>query len=185
MLPIKHKKNILKKSMPVIAAALLIAVGAIGYMAYSGTAIFSDQSPTQETTNAPNQPLSEEALGVEPAKQSDPTSNSAKSNTDSPDQTIPDGELIEITVAQRNEDAYAVRTLIKKITNEGTCRLVMKSRQKSYTETAGVQATASSSTCKGFNIPLDQLGKGTWTIQVTYSKGSITSKATKEVIIDA
>lgn len=117
---------------------------------------------------------------------SDPSSNSAKNpdKTDDPAQST--NKDIQITAAYVNNDVLQVRTLIPKVTAEGNCTIqVASSGQVVYSSSAGVQALSSSSTCKGFDVPLSSLGPGTWTITVTYTAAASTSTATKEVIIDA
>ena len=91
----------------------------------------------------------------------------------------------DITAANQDELSLHVRTLIQTVADSGTCTLTMTGPQgKSYISTVDVQALPSSSTCKGFDIPLDKLRSGTWTIRVDFNNDSLTASASKEVVIE-
>jgi hypothetical protein len=60
----------------------------------------------------------------------------------------------------------------------------MKSTQGlSHTAAAGVQALSSTTTCKGFDIPLDQLAPGAWIITIDFSNDSLIASTSKEITI--
>ncbi len=118
----------------------------------------------------------------------DDTTNSAKNTADddeSSGSTNSDSKL-SITAAFINGSTFDIRTNISKVTDAGTCSLSMKrDGGGSYSDQAGVQALPSSSTCKGFDVPMSALSSGTWSITVIYENGSVSSTATKEVVINA
>ena len=91
---------------------------------------------------------------------------------------------MDITATNQTDTTLQMRTLIQTVTNSGTCSLSMKSTQgATYTATAGVQAQSSTTTCKGFDIPLTQLTSGTWTISINFSNESLTASTSGEVTI--
>ncbi|MNY56713.1 hypothetical protein D3C86_1928200 [compost metagenome] len=55
---------------------------------------------------------------------------------------------------------------------------------KTYTATVAVQALPSSSTCKGFDVPLDNLSSGAWTIKINFNNDELTASTSKEIIIE-
>lgn len=90
----------------------------------------------------------------------------------------------EITAANQDESFLHVRILIQTVASNGTCNLTMTGPQdKTYTSTAAVQPLPSSSTCRGFDVPLEKLSSGTWTIKVDFNNDSLTASASKEVVI--
>jgi hypothetical protein len=53
-----------------------------------------------------------------------------------------------------------------------------------YSTSVDIQALASSSTCKGFDVPLSQLSSGTWNISIDISVGSKTGHITDQVKVE-
>jgi len=90
----------------------------------------------------------------------------------------------EITSANQDTSRLRIRILIQTVTSDGSCTLTMQGPDgKTYSATAGVQALPSTSTCKGFDIPLSQLSSGSWTIKLTFSNTNLTASATKAITI--
>lgn len=91
---------------------------------------------------------------------------------------------MEITAANQNNSILQIRTLIQAIVSTGECTLSMKGPHgATYAAKAEVQALASSSTCKGFDIPLEQLATGVWIITVDFNNPELTTSAIKEIEI--
>ncbi|MFZ2835777.1 MAG: hypothetical protein WAZ21_00450 [Candidatus Saccharimonadales bacterium] len=112
--------------------------------------------------------------GSDPAQEPQPIENSDKKSVHA-----------EITAANQDESYLRVRTLIQTVASSGACTLVMTGPQaKAYTATAAVQALPSSSTCKGFDIPLDNLSSGAWTIKIDFNNDELTASTSKEIIIE-
>lgn len=87
---------------------------------------------------------------------------------------------VTITSVQPGPVVY-IRANIGIVSSSGTCDLSMTSPGgKTYKAAAGIQAMASSSTCKGFNIPMSDLASGSWKITVSVTDGSATGQATTE-----
>ncbi len=91
---------------------------------------------------------------------------------------------MDITATNQTDTTLQIRTLIQTVTNSGTCSLSMKSTQgATYTASVGVQAQSSTTTCKGFDIPLTYLTSDTWTISITFSSNSLIASTSGEVTI--
>lgn len=91
---------------------------------------------------------------------------------------------MEITAINQTNTALQIRTLIQTITSEGTCSLSMNGPSgKTYTSTATIQALPSSSTCKGFDVPLTELSQGVWMITVSFTNDNLATSATREITI--
>jgi len=84
----------------------------------------------------------------------------------------------------QDSTTYHIRVLIDSVLNSGTCTLSMtKSGEQTYSSTADVQAGPSSSTCKGFDIPLTSLAVGNWTTTVTVTSGNTTGMVSQEISV--
>jgi hypothetical protein len=91
----------------------------------------------------------------------------------------------DITAVNQDTAYLHIRMLIQAVTSSGTCTLTMSGPQQgSYSNTVEVQALPSTSTCKGFDIPLSKLSKGTWTINIKFSNSTLTASASKSVVIN-
>ena len=119
-------------------------------------------------------PTSDQSTGGTSIKQQ-AADNQAASPTQS-NTSIP----VTITSVQPGPVVY-IRANIGIVSSTGTCDLSMTGPGgKTYKATAGIQAMASSSTCKGFNIPMSDLASGSWKITVSVTDGSATGQATSE-----
>jgi hypothetical protein len=173
----RNKKNI----FIVLAVTLLVSGGYLIWSYYSHAWPFFSNTQSE-------QPLVIKPVNYEKPSQDQSSSGaSAKENVASQQSsaaqplssTIP----VTITSVQPGETVY-IRVLVGVIDSSATCRLSMSGPSgKTYTSTAGVQSMASSSTCKGFNIPLQELSSGKWKIDVEASAGSQHGAATKEVTL--
>lgn len=90
----------------------------------------------------------------------------------------------DITSVNQDGENLVIRTLIQAIVSSGTCNLTMSNDQGGkYTSTAEVQPLPSSSTCKGFNVPINQLTQGEWNIVIEFSNNELFTSASKKVDI--
>ncbi len=92
---------------------------------------------------------------------------------------------ILITAASQNNNIIQVRSIIQKVTTEGSCTLTLTKDQTIIRKSASVQALADSSTCKGFDISISEFpDKGTWLATVLYEDANGRSEASKNVVIN-
>lgn len=178
-----------KKKIAIIAIIVIVALaGAALAAAYS-----LKLGPFAQTDNVSqkDEPASKEerqqstdaklkAVEEEQAQKEQEAENSSPSTPENTKTAV----AVEIPSALANGSSIRVTTLIHTVTSLGTCTLtVEKGGQVGYTSSAGVQPTSSTSTCKGFDIPVDQLSAGTWTATVTFTNDTLQGTATKEVIV--
>jgi hypothetical protein len=91
---------------------------------------------------------------------------------------------MEITAANQDESTLHIRTLIQTVASSGTCTLNMTGpNNKQYSASVDVQSLPSSTTCKGFDIPLTSLTPGTWKIAIEFNNETLLASTTKEVVI--
>lgn len=86
-----------------------------------------------------------------------------------------------ISYAAINYDHLSIRLTINQYLSSGTCNLTMTSGGTTVTRSADIDASASTSTCQGFDIPLSDLPSGAWQITVRITadgkSGTITGEA--------
>lgn len=176
-------------STAVISASsvIIFAVVAIVAAYYFNVWPFNEQRPAESSSTATpalNEDSEEPTTSEKPV---DSTSNSVKNNPTKSNASS-NGSSISITSVQKNVDMISVRTAIQEVTSSGECTLNVRnsSNNKTYSDTVGVQALASNSTCKGFNVPISELASGTWEITVTYMlNGAEKAKDSVQEVVNA
>ncbi len=68
---------------------------------------------------------------------------------------------------------FSLRLTINQLLGSGTCTLTM-TNQKTVTKTAEIVQNPSSSSCKGFDVPVSELGPGQWSIKINIKSGDKT-----------
>jgi hypothetical protein len=121
------------------------------------------------------------------------TSPNATDNTNKTPQNnepVVDGQINNSAISAnityiRNEDSsIRIGTLIEGVISDGSCVLTMSKDNQTVTRNVGIQALASSSTCKGFNVPVAELSPGTWTIKIDINSNSKEAHLSDSVKID-
>lgn len=173
-----------------------VSVGIIILVASSVAAYYFELGPFNSRTN--------ESVNLEPAKEEEKSTgsdtkqstleqnNAGKHNTGSDPSPAPqpvEGSNkksvgMEISAANQTDTSLQVRTYIQTVTDTGVCSLSIKNANGvTYTATADVQALASTTTCKGFDIPVEKLSPGRWTVVINFSNDNLIASATKVVVI--
>lgn len=80
----------------------------------------------------------------------------------------------------KTSSVLQIRILIEGIVN-GTCTLEMKKDSSKIEKTVSIQPLANSSTCQGFDVPLDSLSPGSWNVVVTIKSGLESKTLTRSV----
>lgn len=179
-----------KKSKKIIIGVLvMLLVAGIGAWSLYALRIGPfDDSVFNENNSAAEEKNSQKDTETTDEDTPTETTDSAKNppTTADEDNAHTSDERLVITSTGVNGTNFSVRTLINEITQSGTCTLSMTSSNgKAYTTSAGVQPTASTSTCKGFDVPLGSLESGNWKVTVTYTNNGSTVTASKDVVINA
>lgn len=175
----KRKRNSLKLIVPLTIMVILL----VGWLYYAHSSkmwpFLQDKSTNQPDSTdtidykTPSSEQSEEGESIkqQAAEKIEPTSD---------DKTAEDSIPITITSVQPGSTVY-IRTVIGVVSSSGTCELSMVGPNgKTYTATSGLQAMASSSTCKGFNIPMSELSSGSWQIDISVTTNSKTGRASAQ-----
>lgn len=186
----KNKKNI-KKVVILLALATLLVTLISGIILEKLHIINLFNSTTSQQTTP--EPLNSTKIDTNPAtneqiNNGNTTKTSPKSDT--PQQpTVTDGntkKAVSLTISSVNQNGSTlqIRVLVGADENTGTCTLTLSSAGRStVTETAGTQALASTSTCKGFDVPTSELSIGTWHALISYESPDLTGTVSQDVVI--
>ena len=83
--------------------------------------------------------------------------------------------------AFQNDRTVIITSEINKTWNDGTCNLAISSPSKTISKSTSIQAMPNYSTCRGFNISVDELGTGLWKINLTATHQNNTIHTYKEL----
>lgn len=186
---IKSKKNSKAKRLLLVVLVLAAVLLAGSAAVYSATGSLFGWTPFAKSSNTTDNggvnyasPSDDEKRAGEMIK----SESQSKESSDST-QSAPDGQVIPIaltiTAANQNGSLLQLRTLIDTVTSSGSCTLKMTKGSTSVTKSVGVQALASASTCKGFDIPVSELSAGSWTASVHFENSTVKGDAAQTVLI--
>jgi amino acid transporter len=175
-----NKKNP-KQTMTVIAILAFIAVLiALGVTYYVLSGYSSNQS------NLDNKPFTNSTIDDTTPVVTTPNNLDSKSTDQNQTDTSQDGgkATATITSANQNDGILQIRVLIESVTTNGTCSLTLsKQGEQSVSRETGIQALASTSTCKGFDVPVSELSNGVWNIDISITIASTTTLISKKVTV--
>lgn len=181
----KLKRTRSKKILSlVIIAVILVAAASVGYyyMRQNSKSSIESQENAKTTTEVANE--MPDPVPATPDEEADASqtkqSTVDKAKTPSPS---PTALGVSFTAANQAGNTLQVRLKIDQIISQGTCTLTLKKDGKTVTKTASVYASASLSTCKGFDVPLSELSAGTWQLSATVSSNSLKGSATSQTEI--
>lgn len=163
--------------LTLVTLIVLISVASVVYCLFviRSNPTKTTQTNTSNTTDytPPTQEQIDTGKQVEESQEED-TEESA------PATKVP---VVTITSTIQNESTVTIRSLIDIATNEGDCILTVTNGTKTITRLATLQALASSSTCKGFDVSVADLGPGSWKITLNVTVDGKTGTGTHVVNI--
>lgn len=171
-----NKSNPKKVTLLIVLSVLTLAAALVIYLYVFGGS-FQNWSPgaSQESSLTDDSLNNDVDSPATPSQIDDGTSIKEESiNKDKQGGTSSSADVqVKITQATQNADltGLRVRVVIQRLTSSGQCKLTVQSGSTTKVYTASVQALASTSTCKGFDIPRNELSPGQWNISVVYSDG--------------
>lgn len=180
---IPRKINIQKRVLVGSAIALLLTVSTASlYLLGAGGNLFSDTSITSSSQPTDGE-FSQSQDTSPPTNEEVDTGTQIKQDSVDRDPQA-DEKTVNVTVtAIEAGELVRVRSIINPVFTGGSCKLTMSMGATVITRQAGVQALSSYSTCKGFDIPLSELSRGTWTATVSFSSGSSSGSGVAKVVI--
>lgn len=107
----------------------------------------------------------------------------------SPTQQSDGKNVVEIIITAVNQTSVSlqIRLLISTLDSNGVCTLALQNKiipSSVITLTSGAQAMSNTSTCKGFDIPINEITKGDWQATINYETTTLKGSATKLITIE-
>lgn len=175
----KKKKPTRKLRQPItlIGVVVLCCIG-VAVLAFSG---IIHLHTTKRTITAQQQRESQTDAANKKAFTEQSASKSVDSSTSSQQDitaatTNPNN--ITLTATQSSSSAVTVSTKLVGY-SDGACSLTVKNGSKSTSLSARIIYAPDFSTCAGFNVPINDLGSGNWSITLSVtSKGNTQTKTT-------
>lgn len=86
------------------------------------------------------------------------------------------GKTIELSAKQETNNTVTVFTKLHGY-SDGSCQLTVTNGPQANSQTAPIMYQPEFSSCAGFSVPIDSVGKGSWSIKLTAtSKGTTDTK---------
>ncbi len=179
-----RRNNPRKKSLFVSLAAITLLV--IGYLAYAYAAHSWPWPPRVDSQSGQLDPdetsdkstdASDETIDKPSSKGPGKTPLQYEVNPDTKNEVSQLSGVINYKAVSNN--SLSIRVTIDQKLDEGSCSLTLTRRSdgKIVQKSAEVFLNPSSTSCKGFDIPTSELGKGSWDIDISIksrdSKGTI------------
>lgn len=185
----KRKQILNRNNLLIIAAVLSVLLIAFGLSETFGLTHIIHREDTKTTdsgnsTKIDTNPPTQEQIDAGNAIKSGESNDTPVSPTTVEGSNKKSVQLL-ITAANQNNPYLQIGVQIDTVTSAGTCTLTLtNSHNETITKTAGVQALARTSTCKGFNVPVSELSTGNWHIKVIYSSDTLTGEATVDKMVE-
>jgi len=171
-------KSKIKKGIAI--SLIVLAIGAIGFASYQ---LFLKPKPTTKPTNEPTKQQSDaQAVVVDKAVDDSGKTPQSYESSDKTDSPSLDGVINFKSVAN---DMLTIRATINQSISAGTCSLTLTrtTDKKQVLKSAEIVQNPSSATCKGFDVPVSELGSGKWNIVIEVTSGNKTGKISGEITI--
>lgn len=180
----KYKQN---KSTRLHLVILIIALVAIGFLAYTNTHRIKSLFTQNDKTSQPAQQVDPTDINKVNYDPSTPEDNAGANDQKDKikDQPTPVSSSLSVTITNtRVVNSLAQVSVLVQGTDSGTCSLELSSGSTRVSRTSAVLIRNGLATCEDFNVPVSELSNGDWTasiyVQTTTSK-SATSTASLKV----
>lgn len=179
---IKTQRNQKKKVIWGIVIGLVLLGVVAGTLYYTDTWPFrnagKDASRLSEEQKGTGEQIKSDVIGQDNSGKETTGSDATPSPTPS---TTGGKASVASYNSSLNQDTNGVyiRSVIQTVTSSGACTLKMTGPNgATYTDTSGVQAMPSFTSCKGFDVPRSSLAAGTWSIAVSFENDELVSSYT-------
>jgi hypothetical protein len=169
------QKRSKKTLIIVLVAAIVVCSGLAYYVFAMNGGLFGwkfRQDVTSDNINL-NPPTKEQSDTGKTIKENATNQNEDKPGTtpDTPE-TPPEGQLaVSFTSVAQVDGVLRIRSQISPLISSGDCTLSLTKDSTTVTKSAGVYASASVSTCQGFDVPTSELSAGMWSVTLNVKSG--------------
>lgn len=165
-------KRLVLPSVALLCVAVLAILGVIGVhkILHDRTTPQPGKLTTQQLAQAAkdNAAAKEQALANPPVQSAQPPT--------------PSNSSLSLSVQKGANNTETVMTSLGNVA-DGTCTLTVTNGAKHITQTADVLYQPQGSSCEGFSVPINDVGTGTWTIELDVTSNGVTAtkRATETV----
>jgi len=162
--------------------ALLVITGILVVLEKTGVTNFIKSHPTPSTVSSgvtPEEKQQADAANAETKKQA---IDNAKDLNDPATSSTSSSKSVDLSAQKASDNTVTVFTTLLGY-SDGSCLLTVTNDDKTTTLSASVIYQREASSCAGFSVPSDPLGKGIWTLNLAVTSGGTTNskKITYEV----
>ena len=171
---IQKNSNLRKKFIIIVILLGLISLG--GFYFYK----VDTNKPNLSDTSVDYSGPSDGQINIGKEAKDRTIAESQKEQTASSEDSAFDHVISTLTI---EDDILYVRNEINLLTNQGECTIKISNGTDSIEKKSAIQPLAQTSTCKGFNIPVKELTKGEWQVElvVTIDSKNIMRSDTVEI----
>lgn len=179
---IKKTSTFSKKTKLITGAFSLLAL----LLVFGGFSYFNHNDDLPRDDKGTKRGLNDIDYGPPTKEQQDAGGDTGKAGSDplpnpTPQESGKSIVDVTITIDQNDGSNLKIRSLISAIDNSGSCTLTLTQNGTNVQKKADVQALSSSSTCKGFSVPLSELSPGRWQLVLQFENDSLMGTA-KQVV---
>ena len=168
---IKKSKHLFLKLLIIVAMVVVGAVLVIEFVDFDQIFKHSEEAPVEQGQII-NPDEEEKTVSTAPIDDEEGKEEIVQYEGENPNKA--ENLTGNITYAGVVNKKVMIRVNINQFLNNGTCTLIMKNGDATYSEKASIIESASTSTCKGFDISTDKLKSGEWSIEITVQSGDRT-----------
>ena len=158
-------KNTKRSSALRTPIIILLIIGVI--IAGLGVAYLADKhSPTTRQAPPATKQLTSDQLKAESASNATAKKQYVEAGPKSGGTSAPTAASPPVIDLSSRVEPNNTVTIFTKLTgiNDGTCNLAITNGSQSYKDSAAVIYQPEYSSCSGFSVPIDRLGKGSWSV---------------------
>ena len=179
-----QKKQNKKNKVLILIAIILLSITGYGLISYK----FKFWPFIQNQFNTVTEEQKTAGQDIKKRSLNDASNKSGKESSGQKSKTLqgsdPSPEPTPSSNGKKPTVGVNIRSLIQTISSSGRCTLSMHNTSgQTYSNSVELQAGPSTSSCKGFNVPLSQLSPGKWTINIHYEDNNVTGDTEGEITI--
>jgi hypothetical protein len=176
----KHHRSHKRIVFVVIAIVTLALAGFVAYY------LLHNSSKSNSSVNLSPATTQQQAAGnqVKSTNAGSSSSDATKNTSSSSTTTNTPSTTVQLSANGQNGSTYQLRYIINSVVSNATCNLTLTLGSQTITETSSVQALAQSSTCEGFDIPMNKLSSGSWTAVMVVSGDNVNASVTDTVQVE-
>ncbi|MEO5690819.1 MAG: hypothetical protein ABIQ64_01395 [Candidatus Saccharimonadales bacterium] len=163
----------------VLAATILLLAGAgVGYYF-----INTSDEPRENIVNYDEPTKEQLSTGQTAKKEFLDKDDTSSDQQDTPPESTDNNISVQVSSMSQRDGVLKIRTIIQDVIS-GSCKLTLKQGSAKFEFSADTQNMGSYSVCKGFDVPVTDLSKGEWQVQIDYTNSDgATGSAVKQVTI--